>query len=56
MDECCKKTLREFVKQVEMLAELNMLETGRLEGAHYNAMKTLMKKWEMIWTKNESPC
>jgi hypothetical protein len=38
--------IREFVKCVEEIAEKKMLETGKLEGAHYAAMKQLLKELE----------
>jgi hypothetical protein len=34
----------DFVACVESLAEKNMLKTGKLEGAHYAAMKQLLKQ------------
>lgn len=37
-------TIEQFVERVERLAELKMLETGKLEGAHYAAMKAIMKE------------
>lgn len=36
--------IKEFIEQVEALAEAKMLKTGKLEGAHYAAMKELAKK------------
>jgi len=33
-----------FVECVERIAEKNMLKTGKLEGAHYAAMKQLMNQ------------
>lgn len=34
-----------FVEEVEYRAEEKMLKTGKLEGAHYAAMKQLVKEW-----------
>lgn len=34
--------IKEFVEQVERKAEEKMLKTGKLEGAHYAAMKELI--------------
>lgn len=34
-----------FVEEVEYRAEKKMLKTGKLEGAHYMAMKQLVKEW-----------
>jgi hypothetical protein len=39
-----QQIIDDFVEQVERLAESKMLKTGRLEGAHYAAMKELQKK------------
>jgi len=41
-----KKIIQGFYKDVCKHAEEKMLETGKLEGAHYAAMKQLMKEWE----------
>lgn len=38
--------LRIFIKTVEFKAEEKMLKTGKLEGAHYTAMKQVFKEWE----------
>jgi hypothetical protein len=35
-----------FVETVEYRAEQKMLKTGKLEGAHYAAMKQLAKEWK----------
>ncbi len=35
-----------FVETVEYRAEKKMLKTGKLEGAHYAAMKQLAKEWK----------
>lgn len=43
--------IREFVQRVEAQAEINMLKTGKLEGAHYAAMK---KELETIRKLKES--
>lgn len=40
------ESIREFVRCIEELAEKNMLKTGKLEGAHYAAMKQLLKELE----------
>lgn len=39
-----KEVLKLFVEKVERRAEDKMLRTGRLEGAHYAAMKELMRE------------
>jgi hypothetical protein len=36
-----KDIILAFIEQVEKQAEENMLKTGKLEGAHYAAMKKL---------------
>lgn len=33
-----------FVQQVNRMAELNMIKTGKLEGAHYAAMNQLLQE------------
>lgn len=38
--------VREFVEKVERKAEDKMLKTGKLEGAHYAAMKQLQAEME----------
>lgn len=38
--------IKKFVAEVEQLAEKNMLKTFKLEGAHYVAMKQLVKEKE----------
>lgn len=38
--------VREFVAEVERRAEAKMLKTGKLEGAHYAAMKELLTEME----------
>lgn len=35
-----------FVQEVEYRAEEKMLKTGKLEGAHYAAMKQLLEEWK----------
>ena len=35
-----------FVETVEYRAEQKMLKTGKLEGAHYAAMKQLSQEWK----------
>lgn len=43
----CKEkleTIKDFVESVEAKAEQAMLITGKLEGAHYAAMKSLVKE------------
>lgn len=42
--------IEEFVREVERRAEQKMLLTGKLEGAHYAAMKQLL---EEIKAQNE---
>ena len=37
-----------FVAEVEYRAEEKMLKTGKLEGAHYAAMKQVAKEWSEI--------
>lgn len=37
-------TIEAFVEVVERRAEEKMLKTGRLEGAHYAAMKQLLRE------------
>lgn len=37
-----------FVAEIEYRAEENMLKTGKLEGAHYAAMKQVAKEWSEI--------
>lgn len=37
-------TINDFVTEVEKRAEAKMLKTGKLEGAHYAAMKELQKE------------
>jgi hypothetical protein len=34
-----------FVQEIEQRAEEKMLKTGRLEGAHYAAMKQVAEEW-----------
>jgi len=36
--------IENFVKMVEFHAEAKMIKTGKLEGAHYAAMKELLAK------------
>lgn len=36
--------IEEFVREVERRAEQKMLLTGKLEGAHYAAMKQLLEE------------
>jgi hypothetical protein len=38
--------IMEFVEQVERRAELKMLSTGKLEGAHYAAMKEIAAQYK----------
>lgn len=38
------EAINSFVECVEKIAETNMLKTGKLEGAHYAAMKQLQKE------------
>jgi hypothetical protein len=38
-----KAVINRFVEIVEQRAEAKMLKTGKLEGAHYAAMKELQK-------------
>lgn len=38
--------IRQFVAEVERRAEDKMLKTGKLEGAHYAAMKQVAAEWE----------
>jgi len=38
--------IRQFVAEVERRAEDKMLKTGKLEGAHYAAMKQVAQEWE----------
>jgi len=38
-DETRERCIGEFIQKVERRAEANMLKTGKLEGAHYAAMK-----------------
>jgi hypothetical protein len=35
-----------FVQEVERRAEEKMLKTGKLEGAHYAAMKQVAEEWK----------
>jgi hypothetical protein len=35
-----------FVEAVEYRAEEKMLKTGKLEGAHYAAMKQIIEEWK----------
>ncbi len=35
-----------FVQEVEYRAEEKMLKTGKLEGAHYAAMKQVAEEWK----------
>jgi hypothetical protein len=39
-----KEVIISFVKEVCIEAEQTMLKTGKLEGAHYNAMKQICKE------------
>jgi len=39
------KAVKDFYKDVCGTAELNMLKTGKLEGAHYAAMQLLLKDY-----------
>jgi len=43
-----KKILEEFYKEVCKQAEDNMLKTGKLEGAHYAAMKKILREKGII--------
>jgi len=43
-DNIVKPIINQFVEEVEELAEEKMLKTGKLEGAHYAAMKEIQKK------------
>lgn len=47
LGECCKKAIREFVQRVCVQAESNMELTGKLEGAHYAALKLELAKLEI---------
>jgi hypothetical protein len=38
--------IRQFVAEVERRAEDKMLKTGKLEGAHYAAMKQVAQEWQ----------
>lgn len=40
------KTIDRFIDLVERRAEANMLKTGKLEGMHYAAMKSIRKEQE----------
>ena len=42
-----RDAVREFYNEVCQLAEENMLKTGKLEGAHFAAMQTVRKKFEV---------
>lgn len=35
-----------FIQEVERRAEEKMLKTGKLEGAHYAAMKQVAEEWK----------
>ena len=39
-----KDLLNSFWSEVERRAELKMIKTGKLEGAHYNAAKEVMNE------------
>jgi hypothetical protein len=39
-----REAVKEFVEEVERRAESNMLKTGKLEGAHYRAMKDVLEE------------
>jgi hypothetical protein len=39
-----REAIRRFVAEVEKEAEENMLKTGKLEGAHYAAMKRITSR------------
>lgn len=41
--EMQRDVVKRFVTEVEKEAETNMIKTGKLEGAHYAAMKRLAK-------------
>lgn len=41
------RAILDFVERVERRAEDHMLKTGKLEGAHYAAMKELAKAYEV---------
>jgi len=40
-----QEIIDKFVEAVERRAEAHMLKTGKLEGAHYAAMKQLQREW-----------
>ena len=40
-----KLILTKFCEAANRIAENNMLKTGKLEGSHFAAMKTLMAKY-----------
>lgn len=40
----CAPAIKDFFAEVEHVAESKMLKTGKLEGAHYAAMKELLSK------------
>ena len=41
---CCLDAVEKFVELVERRAESRMLITGKLEGAHYAAMKQVLQE------------
>ncbi len=44
-EKAAKVLITMFVQEVERRAEEKMLITGKLEGAHYAAMKQLAQEW-----------
>lgn len=44
--EAARRTIHNFIERVERRAEEKMLKTGKLEGAHYAAMKQLQADME----------
>lgn len=40
------KVAQQFYDEVCRRAEQNMQKTGRLEGAHYAAMQSVLKEWK----------
>ncbi len=45
--------IRKFIAEVERRAEDKMLKTGKLEGAHYAAMKQVAQEWEAAIKRSE---
>lgn len=41
-----REILQSFCAEVNSRAELNMLKTGTVSGAHYNAMQQILKELE----------